>query len=140
MIIVDSKILFSIPFGMNRKLQSSLIFSSIDVVQAFSTFNYQIMRLLIICTCLFVPMPHLPFYFSSKTAAFRKWVLFATYMFSRRVKNCLKNRIVQKKKIKQNAVKRSINASSTPLIILLEYCVMKLKWAKRKRFFDGCWV
>ena len=75
-IIFDSKILFSIPLSMNRKLHSCLIFSSIDVDQAFSTFNYQIMRLLIICTCLFVPMPHLPFYFSSKTATFGKWVLF----------------------------------------------------------------
>ena len=75
-IIFDSKILFSIPLGTNRKLHSCLIFSSIDVVQTFSTFNYQIMRLLIICTCLFVPMPHLRFYFSSKTAAFGKWVLF----------------------------------------------------------------
>ena len=58
-IIFDSKILFSIPLSMNRKLHSCLIFSSIDVDQAFSTFNYQIMRLLIICTCLFVPMPQL---------------------------------------------------------------------------------
>ena len=137
MIIFDSKILFSIPFGMNRKLQSSLIFSSIDVVQAFSTFNYQIMRLLIICTCLFVPMPHLPFYFSSKTAAFRKWVLFATYMFSRRVKNCLKNRNSPKKKRGEKKYQRFIY----PVNHLTRVLRDEAKMSKEQNvFFDGCWV
>ena len=134
MIIFDSKILFSIPFGMNRKLQSSLIFSSIDVVQAFSTFNYQIMRLLIICTCLFVPMPHLPFYFSSKTAAFRKWVLFATYMFSRRVKNCLKNRIVQKKN-KTKRGEKKYQRFIYPVNHLTRVLRDEAKMSKEKTFF-----